>query len=687
MTTLRYKNSSSSPQARTVATKIPRSVAERMKPQGIISFRGKTADGLDTDVAPDMRCLYEFAPDDGSDARTVHCRLVLSGNEQGTTDAMQWVGLDRETYKSLLPHHTLDWLLDRPEDAVLRALVGIDDEIDSVSLSTPRLRADLSTELLPVFEMEARGAADWRMVVYAFVGRGSDALDLQGHFTWSTNQKWTAPVSVILSCGEKLLGHMQAPLAQATARSEIVVLDQRTLWSTDHAIPFYATLIAEPDAPATKPDESFPTDFVTAPAPVDARRFALAEAATSPVSMIATATMWQDGIGPFRAQIAENGLPWEGDPDSATPLRTKRAYDSNRGTGNTGEQGCFGAIAGYQALSERDAYRAQWGLRLTASARFVRGHHFLEPGSAEPFRPDWSDGRLTYSAMKFGRLDDSWRAWGLPVFGDGPFGWDVDGGASLSEQHRGQSVHGLAQLLLADPILSDELDALIACDTRSIRNRQPQLDATRAGGRQLLEWAWFWCGANKKQREEIERIIERILAACERIPTLTAGEVRTGVLTGRMEHIAISSVMTTPWQDSILVDGLWAVADLGLATNGISQRARELITPLARSVVHYGFAQHATLGPVVISYLKVNADGSPNPQEYYQLPRAGAKTAFDLVPADMVWGGIGWTWYSGAILWMARQGDAKAVALRNVLIGQIRSAADWQWLLRGRGVL
>lgn len=664
----RIANSSHSRQTRTVMLRVPVSLAETIPQRGLVALPRIGPDGrpVPDALALDHSNLYEVAPKDGSEARTIHLRLALGGDEACTTDLSTWVGLDQKTWKELLPPHTLDWLLDRPEDSAMFVEVSGEGGIERVRLSLPQLLNGYSTELCPVVRQEARGR-EWRLVLYATIPRGSDVFDLQGHFTWSTPRRWTRACKVQLKCGERLIAHVNGPLAQSVAPDGALVILDQTVWPTDHSNPFWATLIAEHDV---GPD-------ATNTSPMPGRR-AASEAAIAPISIMPTASMWASGIGPYRARISENALPFGQDPDSATPIRTKRAYDSDRGTGNTGDQGCFGVVAGFQALTEPNPYRSMWGLRVVASARFVRGHHFLNPNS-DPFVADWSDERLTYNAMKFGRLDKSWRAWGLAQYGDGPWGWDIDGGAGLSEQHRGQTVHGLALLLLADPILRDELDALIACDTRSIRNRERQIDAPRAAGRQLLEWAWFHQSAPAAQRTHIRAIMDRIVGALEQIPSLRAGVVRTGGSIGPQPSRGIEVSMSTPWQDSILVDGLWAVVLLRIP--GLSDRAETMLHPLAESVVHYGFAEHEQLGTVVISYLQANANGAPNEAAYFRLPRTLAKTDLGPAPANMIWGGIGSTWYSGAILYEANRGDVRAIQLRSWLMGSLRNVADWQWII------
>jgi hypothetical protein len=47
----------------------------------------------------------------------------------------------------------------------------------------------------------------------------------------------------------------------------------------------------------------------------------------------------------------------------------------------------------------------------------------------------------------------------------------------------------------------------------------------------------------------------------------------------------------------------------------------------------------------------------------------------------MIYGGIGLTWYSGAILCASATGNQKAIRLRNVLYSQMRNQPDWEWMV------
>jgi hypothetical protein len=648
----------------------------------------------------------------------VWIRARLAGGEHRNLNLVGFSPVPPDKLASVMPPARLDWLLDKPEDAVLKLW------INGAEVPLAFLGVVTAGPMVQVWRFGAKGGG-FRTVVYATLANGQDVFDCEGYVVW--NDKRTQSVTlnnarIEIRHGEDhapliahLLGQYQDGLPSDGARQ--VVLDAASNpnnWLPDSmAVPFFFSLIAQPDVPvapptdATVPPGSAPTDQQA----VDQIRNDNAQAAKGgPIMALAGSDLWNGSIGPLMATAT--AIPFTPAPstlmlDEWRTLWDSRPWANPKSSGQTGDQGIFGRIKALHIFADGDP-KELLALLYSATDYFVRSHHFLL-ANGDPLPPEGSstDPLLTYGTAPFWRAAGA--AWGKNNGNnDPPFGWDHGERAYLDPQHRGNLFMPIALALLGSPILQDELDFLLACDLRDTRLRNNTIDAARAAGRLMQEWAWWHWVASPTQQKWLEHLAEQVLTICESQPTYT--------VSGPQKWLAVFSKFNdknplrnttdptmgydaaSPWEHSFVCDGATAWAALYVPrADKTNETARflKLAINLAESVVGGALIEDPALGPIVVTYCKVNPGGAANPPDYLTLPRPlaqqsdGSWTGFQVnlgANCDGVVTGIALQWYSGAILTCAAAGTAsaeKAQRLKAKLLQISHSQRDVEWLVGG----
>lgn len=573
----------------------------------------------------------------------------------------------------------LDWLLDKPEDAVLR--LSVNDIVVPLTFDSYREIGPL----VSVYRFQAR-LQGWQATCYATVSMGQDVFDLQGYVVWSdpSSQQYTTPAKVSLSHGEGYAGHLVNSLGQSVAfhRSPHVLYDSKIAGELPDGfgVPFFGTLVAERD------------DGVIG----DKSRLEASQAAYGgPILALAGANCWAGHIGPHGAYIKDAArLQLPSTTNFQDTLRhpfARRPWANAQSSGQTGDQGCFGRIKALHIYADADPAELL-PLRYSSTDYWLRAHHALDREGHRRNCIQVDPEQKSYETQPFWRVYGS--KWKDVPNGYPPYNWD-QGRGPLDPQHRGNLYMPTAAAILGDFILEDELDFLLAMDVRDVRHGtygDRSIEAPRASGRLLQEWAHWWMSANAHQRTVLEGLARKMFAIVTSQPTnQVAGPVKVTQALSRYEgknplrNTADASKgydAWIPWQESFVVDGLTAWASIWQRI-GSSSECLEFLghaVRLAHTVVDHGLIEHPTLGAIPITYARWNADGAPNDDAYLDAPRPGAKTTLE-GDADMVYGGISLSWYSGAILAAASAGNEKAKTLRNVLYLSARNQTDWEWLV------
>jgi hypothetical protein len=573
----------------------------------------------------------------------------------------------------------LDWLLDKPDDAVLRF---------SVNDSGAPLTFDSFCEiglLVNVYRFQARHQG-WSAICYATVGVGQDVFDLQGYVVWSdpSSKSFTNDAIVSISHGEGYVGHLEKSLGQSVThcRSPHLIFDAKVSGSLPDGfgVPFYGTLVAERDDGGID----------------DKARLQMATAAYGgPILALAGANCWAGHIGPHGAHIkaeARQTLPTAtGFQDVLRSPFARRPWANAQSSGQTGDQGCFGRIKALHIFADADPAELL-PLRYSSTDYWMRAHHALDRDgySLNYFQVDPE--QKSYETQPFWRVYGS--KWKDVPNGWPSYGWD-QGRGPLDPQHRGNLYMPAAAAILGDFILHDELNFLLAMDVRDVRHGiygDKTLEAPRASGRLLQEWAHWWMSADGLQRAVLEDLARKMFAIVTSQPTnQVAGPVKVTQALSKFEgknplrnttDPSLGYDAWIPWQESFVVDGLtaWAAIWQRIGANTECLEFLGHAVRLAHVVVDQGLIEHPALGAIPITYARWNAGGAPNDDAYLNAPRPGAKTTLE-GDADMIYGGISLSWYSGAILAAASAGNDKAKTLRDVLYLSARNQTDWEWLV------
>lgn len=561
------------------------------------------------------------------------------------------------------PVHT-DWLFDTPNDAVLQL------EVDGALANHGLAGVAESSAYVQVLRMEAKGAGFFSRC-YVTLARGQDVFDVEGAVTWAplNDARYTRPATTIaIRHGELAYLDMTPSMGWPGVMSgRSVIFEGDMPFGT--SAPWFGAVIAEPDI---LPDSL----------EIDHLRLANAKAAVGgPIVALADALVWSGHVGPHNAILpasitvpATSGLAY----DVRRDYWAQRPWANASNTNQTGDQGCFGAMKGLPIYlsGEPEQLRALW---YSATDPWTRAHHFLgEDLRPLPFDASWSDPRSVYNGVPFWRIIGS--RWGR-ANQDPPWGWGR-GRAFHDEQHRGNLYGATALALTGSHLLRDELAFLCASDSRSYRLQRRQMDAPRAIGRQMQEWAHLWVASPAGLRTQIEHLADRAITICGEwahgspVTILQHGGAGDGKNPFRPEH-----AYWAPWQESFACDGLsaWAAIYERAGHAAKSTRARDLATRLGNSVVDYGLIETAAGDWVVCTYVRWNDGGAANDTAYYTLPREKAQTHLRPIGGDLVYGGIAMEWYSGAIYAAT---SPKAARARASLEAQADSVRDWEWLVR-----
>lgn len=644
-----------------------------MVPTATLQAAGVTAPyGL---VKPDL-WPWQMGQPMGDQTR-MWVRADLSGCEVREIDLTEF--RDIPTAPSLAGPVRFDWLFDRPEQAAFA--IRLD------ALEVP-LQFDRFVELGPmvsVFRFQA-GGQGFQAVVYATLAVDQDVFDVQGYVVWSDRNStaFSTRPRIEFTHGEGHAPLLAPSLGQFTIapnRAPHVLLDGNPGNELPEAfgVPFFASLVAEAD------------DLRN----VDKDRLANAQAAFGgPILALAGAACWDGCIGPERSSIpfdAKATLPQStGFVDGPRGPWDARPWANPKATGQSGDQGCYGRIKALHMFAGADPIELL-PLRYSSTDYWVRAHHLLDgAGAPLPWQLDLL--RTTYETQPF--YLSTGAAWGKGQNDWPPAGYDHDRGG-IDPQHRGNLYMPAAAVLLGDFILQDELDFLLAVECRDVRHGlagDGSLEAPRASGRLLQEWAHWWLAADPTQRLHLQELADRMFAIVEAQPTWTvSGPLKVTQAVSRYEDKnplrnttdpSLGHEAWVPWQESLLVDGLTAWAKIWRRLGDTARCAnfyKHALT-LAEVVVEQGMVEHAQFGAVPLTYVNWPGAGAPNPPAYFLLPRAGAVTNLN-GNADLVYGGIALTWYSGAILTAAAAGNAKALRLREALYASLQNQGDWEWVV------
>lgn len=654
---INLKNASDRAQERWCQVMVPKALAAQMPEFGV--------------VRPYNWLWCKSDVDAGNQAR-VWVRPAMEAGESVHVELSSFAGLD---HGFTVPDFQFDWLLDAARDAIV--------ELAVLQPGTPPITAPYSfsgvveqSRFVQVWKFELTGYGFYS-ALYATIGRGQDVVDLQGYVAWRGDTRaMTSNAQLMLRHGEVHHLDLATSMGVEVAEDGSVIFRHEKPIFDGMAMPFYGALIPEPDG------ESIGT--------VDQLRRDNAMAARGgPIIALGDRGVWAGNAGPHGAFFPAGqsfGGPVNFDFAQVRDYFAARPIANLPNSGSTGDQGIWGRLNPVQAFAGGDPMWAQL-LRYSGTDWFLRGFHQL--GSNDrPLAFDLGDQRLSYAASPFLRAYSG--QWGKPK--DLPWGYSGHR-YWLDDQHRGGLGGPSAYVINRDWIMSDCLDHLLAIDSRSVRLRTNVLEASRAAGRMLNEWAHWWCGANATQRMQLEMLADRMLSIVEARDTMrVSGPVKVGeaIDAGNSKSPFRNNpdrpLYWAPWQESFIVDGAIAWAAIGQAKkdDALRDRCLRLAVAIANSVVDQGLIQLPDGSFLVGTYVRWNSNGAPNPPEYYQLPRAGAQT--DLQPREdtnLVYGGISIYWYSGAILTAAGAGNAKAIAAREQLVRGARNVSAWQWLIGG----
>lgn len=580
---------------------------------------------------------------------------------------------------AIAPKYNTDWLLD--DIAQVPLVLRVNDK------NLPYGFASLveAGPFVTVFRLTV-SVQGIHSVLYATLGVGQDVLDLQG-FVAVSNPKspaftYALTIDVLHGEGAGYKNYLASSLTQWVTNKRAPMRIQTDALETPEgfAIPFYGALVAEPDNGT----------------PLDDFRLQRARAAlTGPVVALAGANIWDGYIGPHGAhlplQVRRTMPKSTGFVDTHRLLMARRPWANAVSSGETGDQGCFGRVKALHMFCDADPMEIL-ALRYSSTDYFLRAHHMLdEAGNPLPWTLMDAQ-RKTYETQPFYRICAS--AW-KPV-NDGYPPYNYDGGRGpLDPQHRGNLYMPAAAVLVGDFILADELDFLLAVECRDVRHGGQggnTLEAPRAAGRLLQEWAWWWCAANETQRRNLEWLADRMFGILKnQITWGVAGPVKVHQTLSKYDgknplrntiEPAMGFDAWMPWQESFVVDGLIAWANLWRRMGDITKMQEYMnhAIQMASIIVDHGIIEDAALGFVPVTYARWNLNGVANDSNYLTIPRDKAKTTLE-GDADMIYGGISMSWYSGAIITASLSNNAKAKRLRNDLYNTARNQTDWEWLV------
>jgi hypothetical protein len=661
---IRLRNLSASRQNRWASFMVPKKTLD------IVGIHSKAG------IAKPTSWLWQRGANVGDQVR-MWLRCDLQGHELTEIDLADF--RDVADVASLTSGVRFDWLLDDPAKTILQLTV------DGASYPLNFDSVTEAGELVSVFRFRAAGLG-LEAVAYVTVPVDSDVYDVQGYVVGCNPQSssFVKSCTLAITHGQGHAPHLIKSLGQSqpvAGRAPHVLLSAGTL-PDGFGLPFFFSIIAEPDG---KQDLDYSLRATSAQA-----------ALGGPILALAGTNCWMGHIGPHGASVpygAKPVLPRDtGFVDALRDVWAGRPWANARSSGQTGDQGCFGRIKALHLFAGADPAEIM-PLRYGSTDYWVRAHHMLD---ADGLPLPWSmtdAERKTYETQPFYRTTGS--AWKQGVEnGWAPYGYDHERGG-LDPQHRGNLYAPTAAAIVGDFISKDELDFLLAIECRDTRHGgqgDGSIEAPRASGRLLQEWAHWWISANETQRAHLETLADRMFAIVESQPTWKVdGPVKVTQAISKYEgknplrnttNPDLGHDAWIPWQESFLVDGLTAWAMIWQRTSQYDKMSKYLAhaVSIANTVVDQGIIEHPTWGAVVVTYAKSNLGGDPNPSAYFTLPRAGAKTTLE-GDADMIYGGIGLTWYSGAILCASATGNQKAIRLRNVLYSQMRNQPDWEWMV------
>lgn len=649
------ENTSPSRQTRVTHFMLPQRVADKIPARGVVKPLG-----------------WVFEQGDAvGDFRRIWLRAELAGNEVVKINPNQFAEMDSILW-AVPDGVRLDWLLDEPKSGMLMLNVNAESvpfKFDGV--------VEGGGALASVWRMRAR-IRGWDAVAYVTLAAGQDVIDVQGRVKWNDPQSLAMETndSVRLTFGDGLVCHQADLLGYSTYRNDTILLAHDNAYPDGFATPFWITLTPKP---------------AVVTADLEFRLAAQAAAAGGPILALAGTDEWTNAVGPLDAHWKQAPTP-----EKTTPPFTQfdqwfdRPWANPGQTGQTGDQGIWGRIKNLHLFNGARPTELT-KLRVAASDYFCRAHHFNDL----PAAPDAA--RRTYNGAPFWRI--ARHAWGKGDNGDPAWGWGRDR-AYLDDQHRGNIMPAVCAMLTGDWIMRDELDDLLAVEVRHTRHGfsgDLTLEAPRASGRLLHEWAWWHTVANAEQRAILKRLASITVGIIERQPGMRAtGPVHWLESISRFDNknplrntvdANLGYEAAAPWQQSFVVDGLLDWVGIWRKSGDFpsSAHAWSLAIVLAQTVVAEGLWSDPHFGWVMATYVKVNADGAANPDAYRTAPRGGAKTDLsgncDLVYAPTGAGLFSLYWYSGAILLCAMLGDSKAQAARQWLIGNARTLEDREWLI------
>ena len=532
-----------------------------------------------------------------------------------------------------------------------------------------------SSQLAQVWKLTAEGMG-WSITLYASLAVDQDVVEIQGSIYWDSrsDSKWNAAeeLKVRLICGDDQVMDFGSILGMQG--NDIFNSDTNGYLPRMMAIPFYGALIAKPEGPIDPPDES---------------RYANAMARKGgPILGLADVGVWSGHVGPHKAHV----YPFLGDlQGGAAAVNIKGAgnmwadrlgFGAPRDTGRTGDYGVFGRWKAVDFYGSRRNPAELQSLRWGFMGDMLRGVYF-NGDDGKPMGPSDSDSRTTYAFMPHYRVMGP--AWNLPS--QQP--WGAGHGRFFSDpQHRGNMFNPAAVQLLGDFVMMDHIDRIITTDTRDVRIRNTTFDAARACGRMLQEWAGYYMSASTTQREQLIQLAHNQLEAIKNRNAYSA-------TTGPMKVVEVMSKdwnrnpfypnhdMWAPWQQSFVVDGLIAWADIFLR-EGMHADYTEFLTHavnIANTVINHGIGEYPGNNFVTGSYVRYNPDGQPNAPDYWDLNREGAQTDLVQRGGDLVYGGISQHWYSGPAMVAAAAGNQKAKRFLARLMDNTDNLRNTEWMV------
>lgn len=499
--------------------------------------------------------------------------------------------------------------------------------------------------------------------VYVTVGAGCDVAEVMGWWVWSRRVPgYESGVRFRLLASDPIASNM-IPLTQngfqVDAQSHQLVgakwaMEASAEVADAMGVPFYACVVGSIHGETTEAFEA---------------------ACGGPIVGFAKDEWASEGFGPHRAKptsfLTNN---WEPEVSLTQPrmMLDWRPLANAVESGTSGDQGCWGRMRWSRLFRGQARPRDAQQLRYSSTDYWLRSHHHLtERGECMVLRDDL--GQFTYNGYIWSPALPAMGKEGYPPYGFG------NGRPHLGRQWRGALTAPIAQILLGDMIMDDELAFLVQTDAADVRHHQGSWEASRSSGRLLTEWAWWYCSCLPHLRDLLVGLAKREVEILE---SLRCGHEEAGPVTSPDMYMAddpknpiFGHNAWAPWQDSILCDGLLAwvdlLTDLGIEPE-LAHRCRVLARRIGSGVVNCGFAKDVNGGqPWACTWVKLPPLGQPLEEGYLTYPRAGAGSAY--APGlDMIVGGIGMHWYVGGIEAALRYGDAATIEAARAIVPMVR---------------